>query len=104
MSIFINGVDISQALTTTITTGTTLTRSHRTVLCNASGAAFTVTLPAAANCKYQIYEIKKIDSTGYDVTIDGNASELIDGSLTKVLYTQNEAITIQSDGTNWNII
>jgi len=104
MSIFINGVDISQAVTNTITTGTTLTRSHRTVLCNATAVAFTVTLPASANSKYQIYEIKKIDSTGNAVTIDGNAAETIDGDLTKSLNLQNESITIQCDGSNWYII
>jgi len=104
MSIYINGVDISHTITTTITTGTTLTRSHRTVLCNATAAAFTVTLPASANSKYQIYEIKKIDSTGNAVTVDANASETIDGDLTKSLNLQNESITIQSNGTSWYII
>ncbi len=104
MSIFINGVDISQAVTNTITTGTTLTRSYRTVLCNATDASFTVTLPASANSKYQIYEIKKIDSTGNAVTIDGNAAETIDGDTTKSLNLQNESITIQSNGISWYII
>ncbi len=104
MSIFINGVDISQAVTTSLTSNTTLTRSHRTVLCDSSGGTFTVTLPASANSKYQIYEIKKIDSTGNAVTIDGNAAETIDGDLTKSLNLQNESITIQCDGSNWYII
>jgi len=104
MSIFVNGVDISQEVTTTITTGTTLTRSHRTVLCDATSATFIVTLPAAANTKYQIYNIKKIDSSGNAVTIDGNAAETIDGDLTKSLNLQNESITIQCNGSNWYII
>jgi len=104
MSTFINGVDISQAVTNTITTGTTLTRSHRTVLCDATAAAFTVTLPAAANSKYQIYEIKKIDSTGNAILIDGNAAETIDGDTTKSLNLQNESITIQSNGTSWYLL
>ncbi len=104
MSIFVNGVDVSQAVTTTITAGTTLTRSHRTILCNATAAAFTVTLPASANSKYQIYEIKKTNSSGNAVTIDANASETIDGDLTKALNLQNESITIQCDGTSWYII
>lgn len=104
MSIFVNGVDISQAVTTALTSNTTLTRSHRTVLCNSSGGTFTVTLPAAANSKYQIYEIKKIDTSGIDVLIDGNGAETIDGDTTKSLNLQNEAITIQSNGTSWYII
>jgi len=104
MSIFVNGVDISQAVTNAITANTTLTRSHRTVLCDSSAGTFTVTLPAAANAKYQIYEIKKTDTSGIAVLIDGNAAETIDGALTKALNLQNESITIQCDGTNWYII
>ncbi len=104
MSIGINGVDISEALTTTLTSNTTLTRSHRTILCDSSGGTFTVTLPASANAKYQIYEIKKIDTSGIAVLIDGNAAETIDGDTTKSLNMQNESITIQSNGTSWYII
>lgn len=104
MSIFINGVDVSEALTTALTSNTTLTRSHRTVLCDSSGGTLTVTLPAAANAKYQIYDIKKTDTSGVSVLIDGNAAETIDGDATKSLNLQNESITIQSNGTSWYII
>ncbi len=104
MSLYINGVDVSQALTTALTSNTTLTRSHRTVNCDSSSGTFTVTLPATANSKYQIYTIKKTDTSGVVVLIDGNAAETIDGDLTKSLNLQNESITIQCDGTNWYII
>lgn len=104
MSIFINGVDVSEALTTSLTSNTTLTRAHRTILCDSSGGTFTVTLPAAANSKYQIYEIKKTDTSGVAVLIDGNAAETIDGDATKSLNLQYESLTIQSDGSNWHII
>jgi len=33
-----------------------------------------------------------------------NASETIDGSLTQIIYTQYESLTIQNNGTNWYIL
>ena len=104
MSLYINGIDISNNVTNTITTGTTLTSSYRTVLCDATTAPFTITLPAASTSKYQIYIIKKIDATGNSITITPNGAETIDLNLNKVLNAQNVSIAIQSDGTNWNII
>lgn len=92
------------AKVTSTTTALTLTSSHYTVLCNASGGTFTITLPTAVGISGRIYNIKKIDSTGNAVTIDGNAAETIDGDTTKSLNLQNESITIQCDGSNWYII
>jgi hypothetical protein len=82
----------------------TLTASDRTVVVDASGAARTMTLPAAASHAGRIYTIKKTDSSANTVTIDGNASETIDGATTKVLTAQFEVVTIQCDGANWHII
>lgn len=65
----------------------------------------TVTLPAAATCATKIFYIKKIDSSfAVIITIDGNAAETIDGATTTTLSTQNESITIYSDGTNWQVL
>lgn len=87
-----------------ITSATNLDSTYYTVLCDATGGVFTVTLPTAVGISGRIYNIKKIDSTGNVVTVDGTASETIDGSLTKLLNLYNESITIQSNGTNWYII
>ena len=89
---------------TSTTTALTLTSSHYTVLCNASGGTFTITLPTAVGISGRIYNIKKTDSSGNAILIDGNGVETIDGDLTKSLNLQNESITIQTDGSNWYII
>lgn len=89
---------------TTITADTTLTGSYIVVLCDASVVAITVTLPAAASNSGRRYFIKKIDSSANAVTIDANASELIDGDLTAVLTSQYEAPQIVCDGSNWHIL
>lgn len=82
----------------------TLTSSDYTVICNATGGAFTITLPTAASHTGRIYYIKKIDSSANAVTVDGDSSETIDDSTTAVLTAQYESITIQSDGSEWWII
>ena len=73
---------------------------------DASGGAFSITLPsaAAAGVVGKIMAFKKIDSSGLKVTIDGDGTETIDGKLTIGLETENEILMIQSDGTNWVII
>lgn len=88
----------------TITGATTLDSTYSTILCDATSAGFTVTLPAATGCSGRIYNIKKIDSTGNTVTIDGDSAETIDGAATKVINTQYSGYTIQSNGTSWYII
>ena len=70
--------------------------------CDATGGAFTVNLPAASGVVQSI-SIKKTDASINAVTIDGNASETIDGATTRLLSTQYEAVTLWSNGTNWMV-
>jgi len=72
------------------------------VLVSAPSAAVTITLPPAAIGLQ--FVIKRIDSTIYNITIDADGSETIDGDLTKTLPSQYDAIHIVSDGTEWWII
>jgi hypothetical protein len=71
--------------------------------CDASGGAFTVTLPAAATSTGVKYYIKKTDASANAVTIDGNASETIDGATTKALSSQWASYTIICNGSSWSI-
>lgn len=97
----INGLDLA---ITTKTAAYTATSADDTILCDASGGAFTVSLPAAAAVSGKVYVIKKIDSSANAVTIDPNGSETIDGATTNALSSQNQRRHIQSDGTNWQRI
>jgi hypothetical protein len=83
---------------TTVTDNTTLSHVHTVVLVNAATDK-TITLPAAATFSNWVYHIKNIN-TGI-VTIDGNASETIDGATTQVLAVQWDHVTIVSNGTGW---
>lgn len=91
------------ATVATATTTHSVADTTDLLLCSASGGAFTVTLPAAASHSGRILSIKKTDSSLNAVTIDGNASETIDGATTTRLSTQYESVDIICDGTNWHI-
>lgn len=82
----------------------TVNDRNKVLLCDASGGAFSVTLPLAATAGdgFQI-AIKRTNATN-NVTIDGSGSETIDGALTYVLSAQYDAVVLQCDGANWNII
>jgi hypothetical protein len=95
---------IGDPLIRSVTASFTIDRTDRTVLCNATGGAITATLPPAAACKGFPVTIKKTDASGNAVTVDGNASETIDGAANYPLAAQWNSVTVQSDGTNFVII
>jgi hypothetical protein len=70
---------------------------------SASGAARTVTLPAASGMAGKVVEVKKTDSTTNVVVVDGNGSETIDGALIFVLYVPYQSIRLVCDGSNWHV-
>jgi len=84
----------------------TVLGSDGTVVCSASGGAFTLTLPAAASFSNKLLTFKKsaADTSFNAITIDGNASETIDGATTTTLDTAGESVVILSDGSNWHIV
>jgi hypothetical protein len=86
----------------TITAATTLNQTHNVVLCNTG--PYTVTLPAAASNTGKVYYIKNIDATGDLITIDGNGSETIEGSLNYFLRGFKHSVRIISDGTSWHVL
>jgi hypothetical protein len=87
----------------TKTTTYTATVNDHVILCDASGGAWTLSLPTASPSGQQ-FHIKKIDSSTNAVTVDGNGSQTIDGSTTALLSAQYDAIHIVSDGSNWYIL
>lgn len=75
------------------------------ILADASGGAFTVTLPLGSNVFAGFsLTIEKSDSSGNAVTVDGNGSETIDGAATRVLSVQYEAVKFMWDGSEWKAL
>lgn len=77
---------------------------NKTLLVDASAGAATITLLAAATAAsgFEV-TVKKTDSSGNAVTVDGNASETIDGAATYAISGQNNGITFVCNGSNWFI-
>lgn len=69
---------------------------------NCTSGTFTVTLPTAVGLEGQYFIIKN-SGTGV-ITIDGDGSETIDGSLNFSLSIQYESIAVVSNGSNWVIV
>jgi len=88
----------------TVSVDTVLGSTHYTVLADATDAALTLTLPAAAGCARRIYNIKKIDASANAVTVEGDGAETIDGAANYPLPAQWNCVQIQCNGTAWFIL
>jgi len=86
------------------TTTYTATVNDEVLLCDTSGGAFTVTLYAATGNAGRTLIIKKTTSDFNLLTVDGNASETINGNTTTTLITQYESVRLFCDGSNWFIL
>lgn len=72
-------------------------------VCSGTTADYTVGLPAVAGNAGKIIGFRMASGLTKLVTIDGNASETIDGLTTRILWA-NEVAILQCDGTTWTKI
>lgn len=94
----------SASIETVTASSDTLDETNHIVLCDCTSNAITVNLPTAVGIDGRVYHVKKVDSTGNTVTIDGSSAQTIDGDLTQIIDTQYDSIMIVSDGSNWLIL
>lgn len=92
---------IANSIIATKTSAYTVTTSDQVLLGDASGGAFTFTLPTASGNSGISFIFKKTDSSTNAITIDANGSETIDGDLTYSLIGQYAYVKIVSDGSNY---
>lgn len=69
------------------------------VMGNAASNAIAVTLPNPATYPGRLLQFKKIDATANTVSFTGT----VDGITTYALVFQNQSVTLQSNGTQWNV-
>ena len=87
----------------------TILTTDRTVLCDATAGAFTLTLPPAADAYDsvtglgQVLVITKTDPSVNIVTVDGDGTETVAGSVTQALTGEQDTLSIISDGSNWHL-
>jgi hypothetical protein len=76
-------------------------------LSGASGSGLTCKLPTVSGAKQVLkgrrYTIKNLTASK-TLTIQGNASETIDGASTFILPNQYGAVILECDGTNWVVV
>jgi len=72
----------------------------RTILADATAAAFNVTLPNAVGHKGTELVVKRMNAGANNVTVD-TGGETIDGAAIYVLAAQYDFVRVQSDGANW---
>lgn len=87
----------------TVTAASVTAGAYKNIYCDCTSNPITVNLPAVTSSAGVMYRIKKIDSSANAVTIDGNASELIDGATTQTILTQWTGIGVQCNGVVWYI-
>ena len=77
---------------------------RKTLLCDASSAAFTVTLPdlGSDDAGFTL-GVMKTDSSANLVSVDGDGSDTINGGTSVVLGRQHEAVELRWDGSAWRI-
>lgn len=74
-----------------------------TILCDATTAGFTLTLPNPVTNSGKTYVIRKVDTTNNAVTFSPALKFAIGAApITSLNYTKT--LRVQSDGTSWNII
>lgn len=68
-------------------------------------ADITITLPDAAEFGGQVYVIKRVGGTAYNVTIDASGSQTIDGALTYSLPSLWDSVIIEcNSATTWRVL
>jgi hypothetical protein len=90
----------SERAITSISTNTTLNKTHDIVKVTAAGAHITITLPGASSCPGKTYTIKRTDNSKNTCTVAGK----IDGAPSFNLSAQYKYITVISNGVDWDII
>lgn len=88
----------------TVTSSDSLGTTDETVLVNAVGGLVNLSVLSAAALDGRRFTVKKIDSSANTVTLTCAGAETLDGSSSYVLDTEDDAVTIESDGTNWHIV
>lgn len=88
----------------TVTNNYNIIKADYTILCNASGGTFDVKLPSATVVNSQIFNIKKIDTTGNHIHVYTSSGNYIDYDVTQSIAHRGTNMSVQSDGTQYWIL
>jgi hypothetical protein len=104
----LSGLDnTSYTVRSTTATSDTLTNNDFVLLVSPTAGNTTINLPAVANVQPgRAYHIKRDATATNTVTLDGNASETINGATTRAVGAAGTAgaCLIVSDGSAWHVL
>jgi len=97
---------LTQVKSVTETTGTiTLTPYDSGVVIIGNTATMNVTLPPAASCNGVQYQFIKTTTNAAAITVDGNASETINGATSYAsMDAQYDSVEIVCNGSAWFVV
>lgn len=98
------GGGVAPALTPTAKSSGFTAAAGNHYRCNATGGAFSATLPAGASNAGKLLSIKKIDSSGNAVTLVRSGGDTIDGATSLALSVQGEAALLVGHSSGWDLI
>lgn len=89
----------------TKTANYTIAPTNDVILANGTSGSFNLSLPSATGSG-KVYYIKKIDATGYGISVTANGSDTIDGSsMPEWLNIPNIIMTILDGGSGtWDVL
>lgn len=102
-SLRVDSAQYNMGILTSVATTINVSTGSHTIYSDATAGNVTINLPAAALNTGRILEIMKKDATVNTVTLDGNASETINGTTTRTLSTQYSFYRLRCDGLAWYI-
>ena len=104
IAVYLQGGGATRGAFRSVTTTGTVVSGDYLLLCDATGGAITMTLPAAALVPGRIYSFKRINAGANTVTVDGYGAETIDGVATHVMTPQWNSLLIMTNGVAWFIL
>jgi len=93
----VTGIDWASPVSVTTTATLTIGKHH---VCSGTTADYTITLPAVSGNEGRLISVEMSGALTKLVTVDGNASETIDGATTRIMWASETAILL-CDGTQW---
>lgn len=87
-----------------VSTNTSVLSTDFTIRVNTNLSNVTITLPDASSLTGKVYNIKKISDNNTCFVVPFNGTQTIDGVVSASIIVNNTTLTIQSNGTTWDII
>jgi hypothetical protein len=88
----------------TVTSDYTVASSDYSIFADSSHSPRIISMPNASTVPGKLFNVKKIDSEVYSITVLPFGAQKIDNASSQIITSPFASMLIQSDGSNWWII